>query len=230
MTMPVLSKIASLSPSISDTTIQHLLDWEESNDNEMLWARDWWSPCREAGILHGAVTWWNAGCPVWLPQSFQPSRWLGHCYPRLLLELNLRAGKEAGSALGAHLLLVRAPNSKFLYKRRNNNPFSHMLTLEGWRSTALHRGKKLGAASAREGGFFPTKCFTVMWINAQVGWMTELPIERCYKSRKAGFGGCWSEGKDHNTEERTCKPRSIGFTSHNRGLSLLCSEVIHSAN
>lgn len=56
MTMPVLPKIASLSPSISDTTIQHLLDWEESNDNEMLSARDWWSPCHEAGILHGAVT------------------------------------------------------------------------------------------------------------------------------------------------------------------------------
>lgn len=181
MIMPVLPKTASLSPSISDTTIQHLLDWEKSNDNEMLWARDWWSPCREAGILHGAVTWWNAGCPVWPPQSFQPGRWLGHCYPRLLLELNLRAGKEAGSALGSHLLLARAPNTKVLYKRRNNNPFSHMLTLEGWRSTALHCGKKLGAASAQEGGFFTTKCFTVTWFNAQMGWMTELPIERCYK-------------------------------------------------
>lgn len=134
MTMAVSPKIALLSPSISDTTIQHLLDWKKSKDNEMLWARDWCGPRCEAGILHRAVTWWNAGCPMWLPQSFQPGRWLGHCYPRLLLELNLRAGKEAGSALGSHLLLARAPNTKFLYKSRINNPFSHTLTLEGWRS------------------------------------------------------------------------------------------------
>lgn len=29
MTMAVLPKIASLSPSISETTIHHLLDWEK---------------------------------------------------------------------------------------------------------------------------------------------------------------------------------------------------------
>lgn len=218
MTMPVSPKIASLSPSISDTTIQRLLDWEEREDNGMLWARDWWSPCHEAGILHGTVTWWNTGHLVWLPQPFQPRQWSGHCYPRLLLELNLRAGKEAGSALGSHLLLARAPNTKFLYKRRNNNPFSHTLTLEGWRSNA---GRSWEQPRHGKGGFFTTKSFAVTWFNAQMGWMTELPIERHHKSHKAGFGGCWSEGKDHNAEERTCKPRGIGFTSHNRGLSLL---------
>lgn len=52
MTTPVLPTTALLSPSISDTTIQHLLDWKKSENNELLWAREWWSPW----ILHGAVT------------------------------------------------------------------------------------------------------------------------------------------------------------------------------
>lgn len=171
------------------------------------------SPCCSARILHRAVVWRNAGTPCPSPPDPAHDRVAatrGYCWistlglgrRKALLCSRVSCGPAKGSR---HQALVQKTTQRPIFPRVNPCRLKYHAPSQEEAVSSFRTAKRL----------FTTKYFKVTWLNVQKDWTNELPAysERHYKSRKADFEACWSDGTDHDAEQRTGKPKSIGFTA-----------------
>lgn len=129
MTMPLLPKIALLSPSISNAPIQRLLDWDKARIMKCF-------GLESGGVLAARQAYYTElsldgtqAAPCDRPSPASPADdWVtaiqGYC-----CSSTLGLGRRQALLLGL-ICSWQGLQTQSSYIRRNNNPFSHMLTLQ----------------------------------------------------------------------------------------------------